>query len=78
MGIRKPLAAHEQPMMRSYLAVDDIQQAVKRAEEHGATVALSADPTGTAGDLCNRDSGRRATWTVATLSPLGMGPHARA
>jgi predicted enzyme related to lactoylglutathione lyase len=39
VGIRKPLAAHEQPIMRSYLAVDDIQRAVKKAEEHGAAVA---------------------------------------
>lgn len=39
VGIRKPLAAHEQPIMRSYLAVEDIEQAVKKAEEHGATVA---------------------------------------
>jgi glutamate formiminotransferase len=26
VGIRKPLAAHEQPIMRSYLAVEDIQK----------------------------------------------------
>jgi predicted enzyme related to lactoylglutathione lyase len=39
VGIRKPLAAHEQPIMRTYLAVEDIQQAIKKAEEHGATVA---------------------------------------
>lgn len=39
VGIRKPLAAHEQPIMRTYLAVDDIQQAVKTAEQLGATVA---------------------------------------
>ena len=39
VGIRKPLAAHEMPVMRVYLAVDDIQKAVKNAEEHGATVA---------------------------------------
>ena len=39
VGIRKPLAAHEHPSLRTYLAVEDIQQAVKRAEEHGATVA---------------------------------------
>jgi predicted enzyme related to lactoylglutathione lyase len=39
VGIRKPLAAHEQPILRTYLAVDDIQQAAKKAEEHGATVA---------------------------------------
>lgn len=39
VGIRKPLAAHEQPIMRTYIAVEDIQQAVKKAEESGATVA---------------------------------------
>jgi uncharacterized protein len=39
VGIRKPLAAHEQPIARTYLAVEDIQQAVKMAEEHGATIA---------------------------------------
>lgn len=39
MGIRKPLAAHEQAIVRSYFAVEDIRQAVKKAEEHGATVA---------------------------------------
>ena len=39
VGIRKPLAAHEQPITRTYLAVEDIQQAVKKAEEHGAIIA---------------------------------------
>jgi predicted enzyme related to lactoylglutathione lyase len=39
VGIRKPLAAHEQPIMRAYFAVDDIQQATKQAEQAGATVA---------------------------------------
>jgi predicted enzyme related to lactoylglutathione lyase len=39
VGIRKPLAAHEEPIIRTYLAVDDIQQAVNKAEEHGALVA---------------------------------------
>ncbi len=39
VGIRQPLAAHEQPIMRTYLAVDDIQHAVKEAEDAGATVA---------------------------------------
>jgi hypothetical protein len=32
VGIREPLAAHEQPIMRAYFAVQDIQQAVKKAE----------------------------------------------
>jgi predicted enzyme related to lactoylglutathione lyase len=49
VGIRKPLAAHEQPIMRSYLAVEDIQQAVKKAEEHGATVAYPPTQQGQRG-----------------------------
>ncbi len=39
VGIRKPLAAHEEPIMRTYLAVEDIQRAVREAEESGAMVA---------------------------------------
>jgi predicted enzyme related to lactoylglutathione lyase len=39
VGIRKPLAAHEQPIVRTYLAVEDIQRAVRKAEEAGAIVA---------------------------------------
>jgi predicted enzyme related to lactoylglutathione lyase len=39
VGIRTPLAAHEHPIMRAYVAVEDIQQAVKEAAAHGATIA---------------------------------------
>ena len=39
VGIRKPLAAHEQPVVRAYFEVEDIQRAVKEAEDSGATVA---------------------------------------
>ena len=39
VGIRQPLAAHEQPIVRTYLAVDDIQQAAQQAEDAGATMA---------------------------------------
>jgi predicted enzyme related to lactoylglutathione lyase len=39
VGIRKPLAGHEQPIMRTYLVVEDIRQAVKKAEDTGATIA---------------------------------------
>lgn len=39
IGIRKPLAAHERPIMRTYVAVEDIERAVKKAEEAGATIA---------------------------------------
>ena len=39
LGIRKPLAEHEQPIMRTYLQVDNIHKAVKKAEEGGAIIA---------------------------------------
>jgi predicted enzyme related to lactoylglutathione lyase len=54
VGIRRPLAAHEQPIMRTYLAVEDIQQAVKDAEESGALVAYP--PT---------RQGQRGTFAIA-------------
>jgi predicted enzyme related to lactoylglutathione lyase len=49
VGIRKPLASHEEPIMRTYLAVGDIGQAVKKAEENGAVVAYGPTPQGTWG-----------------------------
>jgi uncharacterized protein len=49
VGIRKPLAAHEQPIVRTYLAVEDIQQAVKSAEDSGAAVAYPPTRQGTRG-----------------------------
>lgn len=39
VGIRAPLAAHEQPIVRSYLAVDDIARAVEQAAACGAMIA---------------------------------------
>ena len=39
VGIRRPLAAHEQPIVRTYLGVEDIQHAVKQAEDVGALIA---------------------------------------
>lgn len=39
VGIRKPLGAHEQPIMRAYVAVENIQRALKEAEESGAVIA---------------------------------------
>jgi uncharacterized protein len=49
VGIRKPLAAHERPMMRAYLAVDDIEDAAKGAEAAGATVAYGPTEQGDRG-----------------------------
>ena len=49
VGIRPPLAAHEQPIMRTYLAVDDIQHAVHDAAAHGATIAYPPSRQGQRG-----------------------------
>jgi hypothetical protein len=49
IGIRKPLAAHERPIMRTYVAVEDIQRAVKKAEEAGATIAYPPTRQGNQG-----------------------------
>jgi predicted enzyme related to lactoylglutathione lyase len=49
IGIRKPLADHEQPIVRMYLAVDDIQQAVRAAEESGAMIAYPPTRQGNQG-----------------------------
>ena len=39
VGIRAPLGAQERPLMRTYLAVDDIRHAVTQAEAAGAEIA---------------------------------------
>jgi len=62
VGIRKPVAAHEHAIMRSYLAVDDIEQAVKKAEAHGATVAYP--PT---------RQGRRGTFAIVIAGGVEHG-----
>ena len=49
VGVREPLASHETPTMRTYLAVDDIYEAVKCAEDVGATVAYPPTRQGSAG-----------------------------
>jgi predicted enzyme related to lactoylglutathione lyase len=49
VGIRKPLAEHEQPIMRTYIAVEDIEQAVRDAEEAGAMIAYPPTRQGNQG-----------------------------
>jgi predicted enzyme related to lactoylglutathione lyase len=49
VGIRKPLAAHERPIVRAYLAVENIQEAVKDAEDSGATIAYPPTQQGQRG-----------------------------
>lgn len=49
VGIREPLAAHEGPIVRAYMTVEDIHEAVKAAEERGATIAYPPTEQGAHG-----------------------------
>ncbi len=49
LAVRKPLAEHEQPIVRLHAAVDDISGAVKRAQEQGAVVAYGPTKQGERG-----------------------------
>ncbi len=51
VGIRRPLAAHEKPIVRAYLAVADIQQAAKEAARQGATIAYPPTRQGQQGSF---------------------------
>ena len=51
VGIRKPLAAHETPIMRTYLAVEDIQRAAQEAESSGAVIAYPPTRQGKRGSF---------------------------
>ena len=44
IGVRAPMRATEDPIVRPYVLVDDIEAALKAAEEAGATVALPPMP----------------------------------
>lgn len=49
VGIRKPLASHEQPIVRTYLGVDDIGTAAKNAEASGGIIAYGPTAQGQRG-----------------------------
>ena len=53
IGIRKPLASHETPIMRTYIGVDDISLVTKKAVEAGGVLAYG--PTG---------QGKRGTFSI--------------
>jgi hypothetical protein len=62
IGVRAPLAEHEQPIVRTYLEVDDIAGAVKEAEAAGAVIAYPPTRQG--------DSG---TWAIYFLGDVQLG-----
>jgi len=62
IGVRAPLAEHEQPIVRTYLEVDDIARAVKEAESAGAVIAYPPTQQGDTG-----------TWAIYILGDVQIG-----
>ncbi|MHC4809214.1 MAG: VOC family protein [Planctomycetota bacterium] len=62
IGVRSPLADHEQPIIRTYLAVDDIAKAVTEVEAAGAVIAYPPTAQGDTG-----------TWAIYVLGGVQMG-----
>ncbi len=62
IGVRAPLAEHEQPIVRTYLEVDDIARAVKQAESAGAVIAYPPTQQGDTG-----------TWAIYILGDIQIG-----
>ena len=62
VGVRAPLADHEQPTLRAYLEVEDIAAAVGAAEAEGAIIAY---PPTTQGDT--------GTWAIYILDGVQIG-----
>ena len=62
IGVRAPLAQHEQPIIRSYLEVEDIAKAVKEAEAAGAVIAYPPTQQGDTG-----------TWAIYILGDVQIG-----
>ncbi len=62
IGVRAPLAEHEQPIFRTYLEVADIAKAIKDAEAAGGVVAYPPTKQGDTG-----------TWAIYFLGDLQFG-----
>jgi predicted enzyme related to lactoylglutathione lyase len=62
IGVRAPLAQHEQPIIRTYLEVADIARAVEEAEAAGAVVAYPPTRQGDTG-----------TWAIYVLGDVQIG-----
>lgn len=62
VGVRAPLAEHEQPIVRMYFEVDDIAGAIKNAEAAGAMIAYP--PT---------RQGETGTWAIYMVDGIQYG-----
>ncbi|RMD62765.1 hypothetical protein D6833_06470 [Candidatus Parcubacteria bacterium] len=62
VGVRAPLARHEQPIIRTYLEVEDIAKAVEEAQAAGAVIAYPPTRQGDTG-----------TWAIYILGDVQIG-----
>jgi hypothetical protein len=62
IGVRAPLAEHEQPIVRTYLEVEDIGNATRAAEAAGAVIAYPPTQQGDTG-----------TWAIYLLGDVQLG-----
>jgi predicted enzyme related to lactoylglutathione lyase len=62
IGVRAPLAEHEQPIVRTYLEIEDIARAVEDAEAAGAVIAYPPTQQGDTG-----------TWAIYILGDVQIG-----
>jgi len=62
VGVRAPLAQHEQPIIRTYIEVEDIAKAVEEAEAVGAMIAYPPTQQGDTG-----------TWAIYILGDVQIG-----
>lgn len=62
IGVRAPMAAHEQPIIRTYLEVADVAKALADAEAAGAMIAYGPAPQGDTG-----------TWGIYILGGVQFG-----
>ena len=62
IGVRAPLAEHEQSIIRTYLEVEDIARAVKEAEAAGGVIAYPPTKQGATG-----------TWAIYFIGDVQLG-----
>lgn len=62
IGVRAPLAEHEEPIVRTYLEVEDIAKSVGEAEAAGAMIAYPPTQQGDTG-----------TWAIYILGDVQFG-----
>lgn len=62
LGVRAPMGDHERPVVRPYLAVDDIEAAVAEVQAKGAVVAYGPAEQGDTG-----------TWAIYMAGGLQLG-----